>query len=151
SADYTYDPIYRLILAKGREYLGLTGGTLNAPTAYGPDETFRTGFDHPGDGNTLGTYEESYGYDKAGNLLALIHAGSDPKHPGCTRTYQYSEPSLIEAPKKSNRLSSTTVGATVEPCKYTGDAGLHGDITFMQHLQVMEWDFHDQLRATSTQ
>ena len=33
SADYTYDPLYRLIARHGREHLGQTGGALNAAAA----------------------------------------------------------------------------------------------------------------------
>jgi YD repeat-containing protein len=32
SSDYTYDPLYRLIAATGREHLGQTGGALQAPS-----------------------------------------------------------------------------------------------------------------------
>src|SRR5262249_31637705 len=35
--------------------------------------------------------------------------------------------------------------------RYDGSAGLHGDITAMPHLPLMQWDFRDQLQATSRQ
>ena len=59
-----------------------------------------------------------------------------------TRDYTYNETSLLEPAKKSNRLSSTIVGATTET--YTHDA--HGNMTSMPHLTQMDWDFKDQLQ-----
>ncbi len=47
---------------------------------------FPTGLDHPGDGNAMGRYLERYVYDDAGNFLDMQHVGSDPAHPGWTRT-----------------------------------------------------------------
>ena len=44
----------------------------------------------------MGTYIERYVYDAVGNFLEMQHRGSDPAHPGWTRTYAYNEASLIE-------------------------------------------------------
>ena len=51
----------------------------------------------------------------------------------------------------SNRLSSTSLGATTEVYRYDGSAGMHGNITAMPHLPLMQWDYRDQLQATSQQ
>src|SRR6185369_3362359 len=58
SNDYTYDALYRLIQATGREHLGQTGGVPNPPT--GPDSfnSFHIRLDHPGNGEAMGTYIE---------------------------------------------------------------------------------------------
>jgi len=148
SADYTYDAIYRLIEATGREHLGQTGGLLNAPTAPDAFNGFHTRLDHPGDGNAMGTYVESYLYDAVGNFLSMQHRGSDPAQSSWTRAYAYNEASLIEPTKKSNRLSSTTVGGGA-PEVYPYDA--HGNMTKMSHLPLMQWDYRDQLQATAQQ
>lgn len=148
SADYTYDAIYRLIEATGREHLGQIGGVLNAPTAPDAFNGFQTRLNHPGDGNAMGTYVESYTYDRVGNFLSMQHRGSDPAQSSWTRAYAYDEASLIEPSKKSNRLSSTTVGNGA-PEVYPYDA--HGNMTAMSHLPLMQWDFHDQLQATAQQ
>ena len=34
----------------------------------------------------MGTYIERYVYDAVGNFLQMQHRGSDPAHPGWTRT-----------------------------------------------------------------
>ena len=149
SNDYTYDALYRLIQASGREHLGQVGG---APIPHSHDDASRVGLLHPGDGNAMGTYIERYVYDAVGNFLQMQHRGSDPAHPGWTRRYAYGENSLIEGGKQSNRLSSTQVGdgiaAALEP--YQHDA--HGNMLRMPHLggalpgPNMHWDYKDQLR-----
>lgn len=147
SNEYTYDAIYRLIEATGREHLGQT----SSPTAPDAFNNFHTHLDHPGDGNALGTYSEQYHYDAVGNILAMQHRGSNPQNPGWTRTYTYNETSQLEVGKLSNRLSSTTIGTATEHYRYGGSAGLHGNITSMHHLPLMQWDYRDQLQATSQQ
>ena len=62
----------------------------------------------------MGTYLERYVYDAVGNILSMEHRGSDPAHPGWTRTYRYDEASQVEPGAASNRLSCTTVGDVVE-------------------------------------
>ncbi|KAK6529747.1 hypothetical protein TWF281_008909 [Arthrobotrys megalospora] len=150
SNDYTYDAIYRLIEATGREHLGQTNGHVNAPTPPGTFDTFPS-LDHPGDGKAMGTYVESYTYDSVGNILSTKHRGSDPSNPGWTRTYNYNEASQLENSKANNRLSSTTVGTITENYGYSGNAGVHGLMTAMPALSFMQWDFKDQLQATTKQ
>ena len=82
SADYSYDATYQLVAATGREHLGQLGEP-------GPYDTGAAGHDQPGDGLAMGRYTETYEYDDAGNILAVRHLGSDPAHPGWTRTYAY--------------------------------------------------------------
>jgi RHS repeat-associated protein len=150
SSDFTYDAIYRLIQASGREQLGLNGGgpLPPAPTSY--NDVPRIRLPHPGDSSAMGTYTEQYQYDAVGNFLKLIHQGANPANPGWTRAYTYNEASLLEAGKTSNRLSSTTVSesqALNEP--YTYD--LHGNMASMPQLQAMQWDFKDRLLMTQRQ
>lgn len=159
SNDYTYDAVYRLIEATGREHLGQVGG---APIPHSHDDAGRVGLVSadaagrfaPSDGTAMGRYIERYVYDAVGNFLQMQHHGSAAVLSGWTRAYTYDETSLIEdgadgtPPKTSNRLSSTTVGANpVE--NYTHD--VHGNMTGMPHLNMMQWDFKDQLHATSRQ
>src|SRR5262249_47493622 len=148
SAEYTYDAIYRLIEATGREHLGQVGGAANAPTTHSYNDAPRVDVLHPNDGNAIGRYLERYVYDAVGNFLKMRHCGTDPVHPThpCwTRTYAYNEPSQLEPGKQSNRLSTTQVGngTTAAPELYAYDA--HGNMLRMPHLQVMQWDFKDQL------
>lgn len=146
SADYTYDSVYRLIQASGREHLG-----QHKPIPHSHDDSLRINRPHPGDSQAMGTYIERYVYDEVGNFLKMQHRGSDILNSGWTRTYAYEENSLLEdgtggsLRKQSNRLSRTTVGngnPIIEP--YNHDA--HGNMTSMPHLVQMDWDFEDQLQ-----
>lgn len=137
--DYVYDAIYRLINATGREHIG----QLAQPHSTWDDE-FRVSLPQPGDGQAMRPYTEQYLYDAVGNFEKLIHQAANGNW---TRSYTYAELSLIEPARKSNRLSSTAVGATMEP--YTYDA--HGNTTAMPHLPLMQWNFHDELQATAKQ
>jgi len=83
--------------------------------------------------------------------MSLQHCGSDPAHPGWSRTYAYNEESQIEQSKHSNRLSSTTIGTRTEGYRYDGLGGVHGNITAMPHLTLMQWDHYDQLHASARQ
>ncbi len=149
SAEYTYDAVYRLIEATGREHLGQVGG---APVPHSHDDAPRVSLDwSANDGNAMAAYVERYVYDAAGNFLKMQHRGTDPAQPGWTRDYGYGVASLLEPLKRGNRLSGTTVESedppVVEP--YAHDA--HGNMTTMPHLSLMQWDYRDQLRATSRQ
>jgi RHS repeat-associated protein len=148
---YTYDAVYRLIEAAGREHLGQSGGQQNPPA---PPDAFNhshTRLDHPGDGSAMGTYVETYVYDTVGNILSLQHRGAHPAHPGWRRAYTYSEASLLEPGRVNNRLSSASTGTTTENYRYDGPAGLQGNITAMPHLPTMRWDYRDRLQAVSRQ
>ncbi len=159
SASYTYDALYRLIEATGREHLGQNGGGNPLPpstTTY--NDRSRIGILHPGDGNAMGTYIERYVCDAVGNFLEMQHCGSDPVYPGWSRAYAYNETSLIEDGtgsmplKMSNRLTSTTVGTTTESYSTDGDGyDSHGNMLKMPQLQIMRWDFKDQLQMTQRQ
>ena len=138
-SDYIYDSIYRLIEASGREH---------ANTANQYETTLSSKhniiFCHSDNGQEMQKYKERYLYDAVGNFDRLIHQAA---RGSWTRSYSYDEPSQIEEAKQSNRLSSTKVGDKTE--RYTYDA--HGNITRMPHLASMQWDYKDQLCATSRQ
>lgn len=151
SNDYTYDAIYRLIQATGREQLGLDGGgTPQSPWATSYDDVPRVNLPHPGDGNAMGTYTEQYQYDAVGNFVKYIHQGANPANPGWTRSYTYNEASLLETGKESNRLTSTVVSGN-QPLNEPYTYDLHGSMTSMPQLQAMQWDYKDELHMTQRQ
>jgi RHS repeat-associated protein len=145
---YTYDAIYRLIEATGREHIGQTTLRREAPDGNYRDYPF-TGLAHPNDPQALRNYTERYEYDAAGNFERVIHHATNTNW---RREYDYDENSLTEpGSTKSNRLSRTTLhpnGNSIEE-RYTHDG--HGNMTKMAHLPEMRWDFQDQLRATTRQ
>jgi RHS repeat-associated protein len=152
SNDYTYDAIYRLIQATGREQLGLdNNGQPFAPWPSSYNDVPRVLLNpSPTDGNAMGTYTETYQYDAAGNFLQLAHSGSQPSNPGWTRTYTYGDPSLLEPGRVGNRLTRSAISGN-QPLNelYTHD--VHGNMTSMPQLQAMQWDFKDELLITRRQ
>ena len=147
ACEYTYDPIYRLIEATGREHIGQSA--FHFLPEHGDDRDYPfEGAARLNDLQALQRYAESYAYDPVGNVLSRRHRSS---HRDWTRTYSYHEASLLEPRRHSNRLSETALqthpGAPVE--RYSYDA--HGNMTRMSHLPLMGWDYKNQLSATSQQ
>jgi len=146
---YTYDPLYRLSRATGRELIYQSGFLFNPPNGNYRDYPFAgaTQLNNP---QALRNYTELYAYDAVGNFNTLTHqAGSGGTW---TRTYAYSEASQLESGKMSNRLTSTGIGSTPETYSTNGDGyDAHGNMLHMPHLPLMQWDFRDRLSATAKQ
>jgi RHS repeat-associated protein len=145
--EYSYDPVYRLIEATGREHIGQSA--FDFLPEHGGDRDYPfVGAAQLSDLQALQQYAESYAYDPAGNLLSMRHRAA---HRDWSRAYSYREASLLEPRRRSNRLSDTALetrpGAPVERYDYD----VHGNITRMPHLPSMEWNYKDQLSATSQQ
>ena len=145
-ADYTYDAIYRLIEATGREHLGQGAGPFDH------SDRSRQVVLHSFDGQALARYVERYAYDAAGNILSLRHHTADRAQHGWTRRFCYAEPSLLEPARSSNRLTSVTVGSVTEVFSVDGDGyDLQGGMLHMPALGQILWDYCDQLRMTAHQ
>lgn len=150
SASYTYDALYRLISASGREHLGQNGGVLSPAQQVNNNDSFRAALLAPGDGKAMGNYTELYAYDDANNIQSIIHQVASG---GWTRRYAYAEPSAIDPGETSNRLSATSKPAD-NPAgpfsdRYTYD--VHGSMTTMPHLSLMTWSESDRLQSTARQ
>lgn len=144
-ATYTYDALYRLIAATGREHIG-----QNLPA--NAWDSHRSGeFDSAckfvpfplrsaRDSQAMRRYTQRYEYDAVGNFQVLHHIANGGSY---TRSYQYDPRSLIphEEALGNNRLVSTKIGSTTE--HYAHD--IHGSMTEIPHLPVMKIDFRDQL------
>jgi RHS repeat-associated protein len=150
SAEYTYDSVYRLIEATGREHLGQVG---DGPRPGSYNDKPRVGILLSAtDGNAVGGYLQRYRYDTVGNFREMAHLGTSPVNSGWTRSYTYNEDSQLQATQKSNRLTSTTVGAITETYSSGGNSyDAHGNMLGMPQLQVMQWNFRDQLQMTQRQ
>ena len=143
TSTYTYDALYRLVEAKGREHLGTVGN----PSAW--NDPGRTGLPLPSDCGAMRNYTERYVYDEVGNFEHFIHKalGGDWQ-----RDYHYEVDSLLAGESKvSNRLSKTILhpnGDAPRTSLYGYDE--HGNME-MPHLESMEWDHNDQLAASVRQ
>ncbi len=151
--NYTYDAIYRLIEAKGREHIGQTAFNFNSLNNNRRDYPFAGLADfitHPNDTNKLRNYTERYKYDAVGNFDVLHHIANGGSW---IRNYEYDTDSLIEAGKKSNRLTKTTVGNSLnfnETYTYVDTQGndVNGCMTAINNMSMI-WDFKDQLQQVA--
>ncbi len=130
---YTYDALYRLIEAKGREN--------NAALAFDSQDNWNDApYMHqvnPGDPVAIRNYIQRYYYDNVGNILQMQHqaGGNDWK-----RDYTYET--------DNNRLKNTKVGSDTFTYPHHSK---HGYIESMPHLQEMAWNFNEQLVRTICQ
>jgi len=134
---FTYDPIYRLTFATGRECKD------NAP-AHPFLDAPRCGFNSGSHGtpnqdnapNLTGNYSEEYTYDAMGNMLELRHSNNGN---GFTRGFEHQS--------GNNRLQKMTIGET--DYDYTYDA--NGNMTAETSSRHFEWDHSDQMKVFRNQ
>jgi RHS repeat-associated protein len=139
SATYTYDPLYRLLSATGREHVGQAGAGGNDASArlrphYDHSDAPRRLLPHPHDGRAMRPYNQTFSYDPAGNLTALHH---DAVGGTWTRIDQHAT--------DSNRLLASTLPGNQPPGRYDYDAA--GNMVAMPHLRRLDWDYADRLDA----
>ena len=133
---FTYDPLYRLIAATGREHDGLAQPTAAgfAPIA------------HPQDTQAQRNYLQTYTYDPVGNILRMKHVSG-----GVTvwqRGYDYAQ--------DGNRLLATSLpGDDVDDPQTYSDTyahDIHGSMTAMPSIPGgLTWDPQDRLQKTDHQ
>jgi RHS repeat-associated protein len=139
SNGYTYDPIYRLITALGRELIGL----VNQPqTTWDDSPRMKQPISNPNDAQAIQNYTENYHYDFVGNFQELVHSAAVGSW---TRSYAYDEPN---SPATNNHLTSSTIGSATD--EY-GPPDADGNMVQMPQLSAMAWDFKDQLNMTQQQ
>ncbi len=128
---YTYDALYRLIEAVGREHRG----QLNEMSEDNWNDLPFLKQYSPNNEMALRNYTQSYQYDGVGNIMQMKHVANGGSW---TRDYAYET--------NNNRLQNTTVGN--QTYTYTHHPA-HGYITQMPHLPIMQWNFKDELKASS--
>ncbi|MCB9300535.1 MAG: hypothetical protein H6566_07795 [Lewinellaceae bacterium] len=132
-SEYTYDALYRLLTASGRE-------NSAALTFSGSDNWNDASFlqqMNPGDPMAVRNYTQTYQYDAVGNIQQMRHQANGNNW---TRNYAYQT--------ANNRLISTQVGTNTY--RYPHHAG-HGFMVTMPHLEDMGWNFKEQIVKTIRQ
>jgi len=125
--NFTYDAVYRLVSATGREL-----AALDAPVS--EFDEFRIMQPHPNEGTAMRNYLQQYDYDFVGNMRRMVHAaGSGSFTNRWTREFGYAA--------GNNRLASSTVGPTLINYSYDD----HGNVTSMPHLPAIGWNFDNRL------
>jgi RHS repeat-associated protein len=130
---YTYDALYRLVEATGRE-------NASALSFNSSDNWNDAPFMHqsnPGDPMAMRNYTQSYLYDSVGNILRMKHLSMGNNW---TRDYTYQG--------SNNRLISTQTGTNIYTCPHHQK---HGFMTAMPHLEEIGWNFKEELIRTIRQ
>jgi RHS repeat-associated protein len=149
TAHYTYDALYRLIEATGREHLGQGESVAAQLVPTSASDSPRIGLPQPGDGWAMARYIEQYRYDEAGNIQRVAHRSADRVYAGWTREYHYQEKSLLEPDRFSNRLTAAGSPTDQTHPRFRYDEA--GNTTSMPPIPVLGWDYLDRLRATTRQ
>ncbi len=130
---FTYDALYRLNEAEGREHI--------AQVDFGGEDNWS---DLPflkqysiNDPMAWRNYTQQYQYDAVGNIEQMKHIANGGSW---TRDYDYET--------ANNRLKTTTVGTATYSYPHHPQ---HGFIESMPHVQVMTWNFKDELRSVARQ
>jgi RHS repeat-associated protein len=133
-SEYTYDALYRLVKASGREN---TAGTGIATKDNWNDVSFMQQV-NPNDPLAVRNYSQAYQYDEVGNIMQMQHLAVNNYW---TRQYNYEN--------TNNRLINTVVGS--QPAYTYPHHPQHGFMTEMPHLDVMGWNFKEELVKTIRQ
>ena len=126
---FTYDPIYRLLSATGRE--------CDRPPETPPwvDAAPRCT-----DLTRTRSYTERYQYDPMGNVLQLQHQSNNS---GFTRRF--------EIVTGNNRLANMTVARISTETNYAYTYNVNGNLTQENSSRYFEWDHSDQMKMYRTQ
>ena len=120
---FTYDALYRLIEAEGREQIG--------SDSFGPEDNWNDAdYKVPLGNDATRRYRQQYQYDQVGNILRLRHIANGGNY---NRDY------TIDT--SSNRMLGTQVGS--DSYSYSYDP--RGNIRNMPHLSVMDWNMQNEL------
>jgi RHS repeat-associated protein len=131
--EYTYDALYRLIQASGRENDAAL--TFGAQDNWDDAPYLRP--TNPGDGMAIRNYTQDYEYDSVGNILRMRHQATGNNW---TRDYTYQA--------SNNRLVNTQVGSQTYSYPHHPQ---HGFITAMPHLEDIGWTFKEEVTKTVRQ
>jgi RHS repeat-associated protein len=135
---YTYDALYRLIEATGRE----NNAALNFGTCDNWNDKPYMYSINPGDPMAIRNYTQSYRYDAVGNIMEMKHRAAGGNW---TRGYEYET--------NNNRLKRTFVGDITDPTNYTKYChhAKHGYMEELPHLDKIAWNFKEEVVLTSRQ
>lgn len=126
---YTYDPLYRLIEATGRE-----NATAGGPPPQRPGDAPEVDYRTPPSDRALRRYTQRYVYDKVGNFLEMRHSAN-----GGSWTRHY------DPAPDSNRLTRTRVGDELVDYDYD----THGSMLNLNRTPDefrLRWDHRDMIR-----
>lgn len=137
-AAYTYDALYRLVEATGRENdAALSFGTCDNWNDRAFERLLTSG-----DPMAIRNYTQHYRYDAVGNIREMKHLAAGGSW---TRTYEYED--------TNNRLKATRIGDNGNPANYTRyrHHARHGFLEELPHLEKIAWNFKEQVVQSTRQ
>ncbi|HET6255334.1 MAG TPA: SpvB/TcaC N-terminal domain-containing protein [Puia sp.] len=151
--NYTYDAVYRLISATGREQIAQNiVDESSANTNYADYPFDAAPMPAPTDPLAMRSYTQNFTYDAAGNMKQLQHVAGTGSY---TRTFYYNnnaaDRAVMGVPASAilnNQLLATTIGSN-PPEKYAYDG--HGNMLNLPQLPGMGWNYKDQLARVTQQ
>ena len=142
---YTYDALYRLIEAQGREHIGQTAHDFDPPDGNRRDYPFAglAGSPTRTTRRSCATTPSATSTTPSATSRSCATSPTAAAGRGATTTRKTAS---LEPGKKSNRLTRERRWATASTAveTYTHDA--HGNMTTMPHLPSLAWDFEDRLQ-----
>ncbi|ODS24947.1 hypothetical protein AB835_01420 [Candidatus Endobugula sertula] len=120
---YTYDALYQLMTATGRE----NDATLSQSSSLPPLLPL-------GDASQYVNYTRQYHYDRAGNLGSIHHVGAS--------TYTLG----MVVSDKSNRVVQQVSDHPISEGQVDSYFDAHGNLKQLEHSKVLVWGLHDQLK-----
>ncbi|HXA02799.1 MAG TPA: RHS repeat-associated core domain-containing protein [Cytophagaceae bacterium] len=118
---FSYDPLYRLLSATGRE----TAGTAAEPW----DDTYR-----PQNRSLARAYTQNYAYDKLGNISSLQHTATGGNF---TRNFNYVT--------NKNKLNTIVIGSDTHTFVHDANGNIISDDN--SGSRFFEFDYADRLRS----
>ncbi|WP_310139715.1 SpvB/TcaC N-terminal domain-containing protein [Pedobacter africanus] len=136
--EYTYDALYRIIAATGKE-------NDIVPGFGGCDNWNDKAFMHvlnPVNPMAVRNYSQHFAYDAVGNILQMKHLA---RAGNWTRNYEYQT--------SNNWLKSTRIGDNGNPVSFTSykHHNPHGFIETLPHLEKINWNFKEEMVLTIRQ
>jgi len=148
--NYTYDAIYRLVSATGREQIGQNTVNENPSNANYRNYPFDTPSSY--DSGAMRNYTQNYQYDAVGNMKKLQHVANGGSY---TRIFAYNNNAtdrtnfgVASSSIMNNQLLATTVGSSAA-IKYSFDT--HGNMLNLPELPGMAWNYQDEFVSATQQ
>ncbi len=155
-AAYTYDAIYRLIEATGREHEGIAGRGNKYSDQFDAARMIKGNIPNPNNPNEIIRYTEIYHYDEVGNMLEVKHQAGQGNHTNnWTKTFEYNtnaadrdkHPWTAGKPLNNQLLGMKAGNGVADSFAYTYDA--HGNMEGIGGGYNFTWDALDRLQNIS--
>lgn len=136
-SDYTYDALYRLTSASGREHPAL-GARAYRDGSFKQSAFLQVQPPQPlANDRALQPYTRTYAYDEAGNLIRLRHVAAQSAR-SFTR--------VITPAGRSNRAVPESMRNNLDPEVFFDG---NGNLTSLEHLRALVWDCRDNLASAT--